>query len=185
MNDGKMKKKSKTELVMVNNSLDTLYNNISKHIDNARQRIQNSVDTEMVNAYWLIGRDIVIEEQNGGNRAEYGRHIIKELSNKLNLKYGKGFSATTLKNARYFYLTYPDTIGQTLSVQFKQNLGWSHYELIMRVSRFEARQFYEIESDKNHWSVRELRRQIASLLFDRLAKSKDKKGLLQLAYKGQ
>lgn len=181
----KMKKTSKNELIMVSNNLDKLYNNISKYIDTARQQIQNSVSTEMVNAYWLIGRDIVIEEQNGGNRAEYGRHIIKELSNQLNLKYGKGFSATSLKNARYFYLTYSDPIGQTVSAQFKQSLGWSHYELIMRVSRSEARQFYEIEADKNHWSVRELRRQIASLLFDRLAKSKDKKGLLRLACRGQ
>ena len=72
---------------------------------------------------------------NSGNRAEYGRHIIKELSNQLTLKYGKGFSTTTLKNARYFYLTYPDTIGQTPSVQFKQGLGWSHYELIMFCTR--------------------------------------------------
>lgn len=108
---------------MVSNNLDKLYNNISKYIDTARQRIQNSIDTEMVTAYWLIGKDIVIEEQNGGNRAEYGRHIIKELSKQLNLKYGKGFSATSLKNARYFYLTYSDTIGQTVSAQFKQSLG--------------------------------------------------------------
>lgn len=178
-------KKSKTEVSTINdNYINKLYTKVSKHIENARQRIQDSVYTEMVNAYWLIGREIVTEEQNGGDRAEYGRHIINELSNQLTFKYGKGFSVTTLKNVRYFYLTYPDAIGQT-SAQFKPSLGWSHYELIMRVSRSEARQFYEIEADKNNWSVRELRRQIASLLFDRLAKSKDKKGLLQLACKGQ
>lgn len=72
-----------------------------------------------------------------------------------------------------------------MSAQFSKNLGWSHYELLMRISRVEARKFYEIEADKNHWSVRELKRQIASLLFDRLAQSKDKEGLLKLSYKGQ
>ncbi len=177
--------KNKLELQAHESTIDNLYIKISKYIDNARQTIQYSIDSEMVNTYWLIGKEIVEEEQNGDNRAGYGRHIIQGLSEKLNTKYSKGFSATALKNARYFYLSYPNVIGQTVSAQFKKGLGWSHYELLMRVARLEARQFYEIEAEKNQWSVRELRRQISSLLFDRLAKSRDKQGLLRLSCEGQ
>ncbi len=165
--------------------IEQLQHQIYKHIDNARQSVQRCIDTEMVKAYYLIGRDIVEAEQRGHTKAEYASYLIKELSINLNKRYNKGFSVTTLKNARYFYLTYKDVIGQTASAQFSKNLGWSHYELLMRISRVETRKFYEIEADKNHWSVRELKRQIASLLFDRLAKSKDKEGLLKLSYKGQ
>ncbi len=176
---------------MINNvniqasDIEQLQHQVCKHIDNARQSIQRSIDTEMVNAYFLIGRDIVEAEQKGNIKAEYASYLIKELSANLNKKYNKGFSVTTLKNARYFYLAYKARIGQTASAQFSKNLGWSHYELLMRLPREEARKFYEIEADKNHWSVRELRRQIASLLFDRLAKSKDKEGLLKLSCDGQ
>ncbi len=173
------------ELNLKDVKIEQLQHQIYKHIDNARQSVQRSIDTEMVKAYYLIGRDIVEAEQNGRTKAEYASYLIKELSINLNKKYNKGFSVTTLKNARYFYLTYKDAIGQTVSAQFSKNLGWSHYELLMRISRVEVRKFYEIEADKNHWSVRELKRQIASLLFDRLAKSKDKEGLLKLSYKGQ
>ena len=176
---------------MINNvniqasDIEQLQHQICKHIDNARQSIQRSIDTEMVNAYFLIGRDIVEAEQKGHAKAEYASYLIKELSVNLNKKYNRGFSVTSLKNARYFYLTYKVRIGQTVSAQFSKNLGWSHYELLMRIPRVEARKFYEIEADRNHWSVRELRRQIASLLFDRLAKSKDKEGLLKLFCDGQ
>jgi predicted nuclease of restriction endonuclease-like (RecB) superfamily len=169
-----------------NNNLNHLYNKLSNHIDNARKTIQRSIDTEMVKAYWLIGRDIIEEEQKGRTRADYASYIIEELSTRLNKQYGKGFGITTLKYARIFYLTYPKSIGQTLSDQldFNINLSWSHYVELMQISRFEARKFYEIEAAKNNWSVRELKRQTASLLFDRLAKSKNKEQFLQLACKG-
>ena len=166
-------------------NIEQLQHQICRYIDNARQSIQRCIDTEMLKAYFLIGRDIVEAEQKGHAKAEYASYLIKALSVNLNKKYNKGFSVTTLKNSRYFYLTYKDRIGQTVSAQFSKNLGWSHYELLMRISRIEARNFYEIEADKNHWSVRELRRQIASLLFDRLTKSKDKEGVLKLSCKGQ
>ena len=165
-------------------NVEQLQYKICKYIDNARESIQRSIDSEMVRAYFMIGRDIVEAEQNGHSKADYGSYLIKELSINLNKKYNKGFSVTSLKNARYFYLVYRGTIGQTLPAQFSRNLGWSHYELLMRIVRIEVRKFYEIEAEKNHWSVRELKRQIASLLFDRLAKSKDKEGLLKLACEG-
>ena len=158
----------------------------------------------MVRAYWSIGKDIVEEEQKGESKAQYGVFLIKELATRLNNKYGKGFGISTLKDIRRFYLLYSNItpIGHALRGQLKNpnknqednifispvfspKLSWIHYRALMRVDRLEARQFYEIEAEKNNWSGRELERQIGSLLFDRLAKSKDKQGLLRLACKGQ
>lgn len=146
-------------------NFDRLYQKISAHIENARQGVQRSIDTEMVKAYWLTGKDIIAEEQGGSERAEYGSFLIKELSERLSKTYGKGFSVATLKNARQFYLVYSDRapIGYALRSQsenLSNNLGWIHYRTLMRVAREEARSFYEIEAVKNNWSGRELERQI-------------------------
>jgi predicted nuclease of restriction endonuclease-like (RecB) superfamily len=159
-------------------NIDVLYQKVSAYIDQARQIIHRTIDTEMVKAYWCIGRDIFVEEQRGKKRAEYGRFLLNELSERLTQKYGRGFSSSTLRDIRLFYQTY-------LEHEFKPNLGWIHYRALMRVHTLEARSFYEIEAEKNCWSGRELERQIDSLLFERLAKSRDKKGLLRLACKGQ
>ncbi len=172
--------------------VEQLFQRISAHIDIARQTVQRTVNTEMVKAYWLIGQEIVEEEQKGKKRAEYGAYLLDELSVRLTKKYIKGFGVTTLKDARQFYLVYADyspirhaVRGEFSNPSFSQNLSWIHYRNLMRISRPEARQFYEIEAEKNNWSGRELERQIGSLLFDRLSLSKDKKGLLKLAKKGQ
>lgn len=186
--------------------IEILYQEATHHIDSAKQHIQLAIDTEIVRAYWYIGRGIVAAEQKGKERADYGSFIIKTLSKKLLDKYGKGFGISTLKDTRQFYLVYEDRISHALRGQSAQHinstelqsivhhdqvqnlhfkLGWIHYRALMRVSRAEAREFYEIEAIKNNWSGRELERQIGSLLFDRLAKSKDKVGLLQLAREGQ
>lgn len=211
-----MKKLSKSNLTSA--PVDSLYFRITEHVDSARQSVQRTVDTEMLKAYWKIGRDIVEAEQKGTSRAQYGQGIIPELSEKLMSKYGQGFSETNLKNMRRFYLEYQldnpirhalraeSQIGQTVSAEsegrernsirytlctesltpeFSPNLGWTHYRELMSVKRKNARSFYEIESSRNNWSARELRRQIGSLLFDRLSKSKDKEGLLKLSSKGQ
>ena len=144
----------------------------------------------MVKAYWLIGREIVEKEQKGQERAAYGSYLLGVLSKKLTEKYNRGFSITTLKDIRQFYLAYSDSApirhavsGESV-MQFSLKLGWIHYRALMRVSRPEARRFYEIEAEKNNWSGRELERQINSLLFDRISKSKDKTGLMQLACHG-
>lgn len=158
-------------------NIDVLYQKASAYIDQARQTILRTIDTEMVKAYWCIGRDIVEEEQQGKRRAEYGSFLLKGLSERLTKKYGKGFSISTLRDIRLFYQTYPN--------EFNPILGWIHYRALMRVHTLEARSFYEVETQKNCWSGRELERQIDSLLFERLAKSKDKKGLMRLACKGQ
>lgn len=170
--------------------IDNLFQKISHHIDSARNNIVRSVDSEMVQAYWHIGRDIVEEEQNGQQRAQYGKQLLQELSKKLTLKYGKGFSVSTLRDIRQFYIVYSSSpihhaVRGELVNYFNSKLGWIHYRALMRVDRPEARSFYEIEAIKNNWNGRELERQINSLLYDRLAKSKDKEGLLQLANEGQ
>lgn len=163
----------------------------STHIDEARNRVQRSVNFEMVKAYWLIGRDIVEAEQNGESRAAYGSYLLKELSLFLTHKYGRGFGISTLKDIRQFYLSYSNleishaVRGQSEDSALSSNLGWIHYRTLMRIDRKNARQFYTIEAVKNCWSGRELERQVNSLLFDRLAKSKDQEGLLTLAKEGQ
>lgn len=179
-------------------SFEKLLNQVSLHIDQARTFVQQSINMAMVQAYWHIGKDIVEEEQAGSHRADYGEQLIDRLSLYLKEAYGRGFSTGNLKDMRRFYLIYPllfnnerviDIKSQTLSGEFniplKSNLGWSHYRELIYIDRNEARQFYEIEAINNDWSVRELKRQIGSLLYDRLAKSKDKEGLLALAQKGQ
>jgi len=182
------------ETLLDHTRIDSLYNRVSSHIDNARQNIQHTIDLEMVKAYWLTGREIVEEEQHGKARAEYGRAILKKLSAKLQGKYKSGFSVDTLEKARKFYLIYQYDIDDQKSATVSRksnlppltpNLSWSHYVELMSVSRPEARQFYALEASKNNWNVRELRRQISSFLFDRLLKSKNKEKVLNLAYKGQ
>ena len=174
------------------NSLDELYNKVSSHINKAKQQVQSSINNEMIIAYWFIGQEIVEFEQSGKERAEYGKSILKELSAKLKIKYKKGFGVDLLERARKFYVEYQlDTEGRKSSTVSRKshnidpNLSWSHYVELMAVSEYNARKFYQIETIKNNWSVRELRRQIGSLLYDRLAKSKDKEGLLQLVHEGQ
>ncbi len=160
-------------------------------LKNARQSVVGAVNQTMVLAYFEIGRMIVEEQQNGKERAEYGKELIDELSNTLTKEFGKGFSSTNLKQMRQFYLSYSkgqtlsddsEQKGQTLSDEFK--LSWSHYLTLMRIDDEAERSFYEIESAKNNWSVRELQRQYDSALYTRLAKSRDKDKLKELSEKG-
>lgn len=175
----------------------TVYDRIYLIINTARSRVLNAVNAEMVKAYWLIGKEIVEEEQRGKERADYGKTIIDNLSKKLMAQYGKGWSPSHLWHMRQFYLTYMDrSVGilhtsraeldktkilRTLSAE----LSWSHYRILMRIDNKNARNFYEIECINNHWSSRELERQKGSMLFERLSLSKDKKAVMRLAKKGQ
>jgi predicted nuclease of restriction endonuclease-like (RecB) superfamily len=149
-------------------------------LDNARTNIVRSINQTMVLAYFEIGKLIVEEEQSGKNRAEYGLQLINELSGSLSKQYGKGFSTTNIKQMRSFYLAYAK--GQTLSDEF--NLSWSHYLKLMRIDDVNERKFYEIESFKNNWSLRELQRQCDSALYTRLALSRNKSKVLELSEKG-
>ena len=158
-----------------------IYDEISSLLKEARKSIVSNINTTMTKTYFLIGKRIVEEEQNGNERAVYGENLIKTLSKRLTEEFGKGFSATNLKQMKSFYVAYRK--GQTVSDQFK--LSWSHYLILMRMENIEERNFYEIESIQNNWSLRELRRQIDSALYERLVLSRDKEKVKELAFKGQ
>lgn len=160
---------------------ENLYNRISKLLKISREKTIRAINTTMVTTYFEIGRLIVEEEQNGKDRATYGKEILKNLSIKLTKEFGKGFSTTNLEQMRKFYKVYG--ISQTLSEEFK--LSWSHYLILMRMEDSNARQFYEIEAINNNWSMRELKRQVNSALYERLLLSKDKKKIIELSQKGQ
>lgn len=174
--------------------IDDLFIKASAHIDRARETVQHTVNIELINAYWRIGRDIVQDQQEGKDRAAYGRAILKDLSKKLIAHYKRGFSVDSLEKARKFYLIYQYASETEISATTSRisdgpplmpNLSWSHYVELISISRDEARQFYALEASSNKWTIRELRRQIDSFLYDRLAKAKDKEQVLALAHKGQ
>lgn len=148
---------------------------------NARQKVAAEVNTTLLSTYWQIGKLIVENEQQHNNRAEYGRQTLKTLSKILTRKFGKGFSVSNLQSMRRFYLTHEKQ--QTVSVK----LSWSHYCELLIISDEQKRSFYEKECEKARWSVRELKRQIESSLFERLLLSNgnaNKEKVLSLSLKG-
>ena len=159
---------------------DGFYSRILDLLKTARKTVVQSVNKTIVDTYFEIGRLIVEEEQNGNSKAEYGQNLIPELSQKLTTEFGKGFSTTNLKQMRTFYLTYSK--GQTVSDEFR--LSWSHYLMLMRIDNVEERNFYEIETAENNWSLRELQRQFDSALYERLALSRNKNEVKKLSEKG-
>ncbi len=161
------------------NKYDQLLNTIGLTIEQARQNAVKAINTELVKANWEIGRHIVKYEQHGEERAEYGTKLLVRLSKDLRQRYGKGFGRRNILDMRRFYLAYQKW--QTVSAK----LSWSHYIALVAISDDTARKFYEKQTVNENLSVRELERQIDSSLFERLALSKDKKGVLQLSEKGQ
>ena len=158
----------------------SFYKEIKKLLQDARQKVYKSINTTMTLTYYEIGKRIVEEEQGGEKRAEYGKSLLKNLSEQLSKEFGKGYSEQNLKNMRQFYLSYKKR--QTLSSEFK--LSWSHYIFLTRIENIKEREFYENEASENSWSLRELKRQFNSGLFERLALSKNKKEVISLS-KGQ
>ena len=173
-----------------NNHID-FYNRVSNLLKEARESVVRTVNNTMVFTYLEIGRMIVNEEQNGKQRAEYGKQIIKELSSRLSTEFGKGFSVTNLQQMKNLYNIYGKQ--QTVSVKSEdgivQNnnfqLSWSHYLFLMRIDNIDERKFYEIETFENNWSLRELQRQFDSSLYERLSLSRNKKAIKELSEKGQ
>jgi predicted nuclease of restriction endonuclease-like (RecB) superfamily len=223
----------------------SLYERIRQILESARTNMARTVNTTQVVANWLIGREIVEEEQRGHNRAEYGHQLIEQLSEQLKADFGSGYSTQNLFYMRQFYRSYPSLIPSSKILHalrgksspkyevaeklhavrgkfnvsdipdatprklaaspvapvfeirhalcseswqpghLHPNLSWTHYRTLLRVDKMDVRAFYEIEAIQNNWSSRELERQINSLLYERLALSRDKKGLLNLAMKGQ
>lgn len=206
-----------------------LYARIREILETARAGVARTVNTTQVMSNWLIGREIVEEEQAGKRRAGYGAELLADLAAGLKADFGSGYGVDNLELFRRFYLEYPRLLPTQISDaarrksgrpggattnseaarrnsnslllppqaktlapdaswqqgQLSPHLSWTHYRRLLRVGRAEARDFYEIEAIRNAWSARELERQINSLLFDRLAKSRDKKGLMRLATRGQ
>ena len=194
-----------------------LFQQVVTLLQNARLQVLRNVNSTMTYTYFEIGRMIVEEEQNGKERAEYGKQILKGLSGQLTKEFGKGFSVRNLEQIRRFFLIYSKSetlsrilqipISQTVSaklensktksvISFSENsisklaisffkLTWTHYVFLMRIDDEKERRFYEIESEKYNWSVRELKRQYDSALYTRLTLSRDKKGILELSEKGQ
>lgn len=204
----------------------TLYDRVRQILESARATVARSVNTTQVAANWLIGREIVEEEQEGKKRAAYGEQLLEGLAARLAKDFGNGYSVHNLKFMRRFYQRYPNLVDQNVNAvaqisgadkvcniasdvpdmsigyalriksdarpgkawepgRLSPNLSWTHYRTLLRVDRPEARAFYEIEAINNNWTARELERQICSLLYERLALSRDKKGLMRLATKGQ
>lgn len=165
--------------ISLNNN--STYAKISDLLVLAKKNVIQSVNRTMVITYFEIGKVIIEEEQKGSNKAEYGKNLITDLSQRLTSAFGKGFSATNLKQMRTFYLIYSK--GQTPSDVFK--LSWSHYLLLMRIDNIDERRFYEIETFENNWSIRELQRQYDSALYERLVLSRNKNEIKILSEKGQ
>ena len=194
-----------------------IFQQVVELLQNARQQVLRTVNSTMTVTYFEIGRIIVEEEQNGKDRAEYGKQLLKGLSQQLTKEFGKGFSIDNLGNMRKFYLAYSisESLTRILQIQKSQSLTeefesqktqsvisfseesiskslisffkltWTHYVFLMRIDDEKERRFYEIESEKYNWSVRELKRQYDSALYTRLALSRDKEGVLKLSEQGQ
>lgn len=184
----------------------SLYKSIKELIENSKSNIVRHVNAAIILTYYEIGRMIVEDQQKGKYRADYAKKILEQLSTKLTKEFGKGYSLTNLEYIRKFYLIYrgripQSTIGESrtnrkmISSQIPQSvieefktpfaLSWTHYIHLLKIENDDERIFYEIEAVRGNWSVRELQRQFNSSLFERLALSKDKKAIKELARKGQ
>lgn len=161
-----------------NTMLNSLIANIEETVMKAKEKLAGSVNSTMTETYWLIGKYIVESEQNGNIKATYGKGLLTTLSKELSLRLGKGYSRPNLNNMRKFYLTYPNC--QVVS----DKLSWSHICELIKIDDDLERSFYEKETVKERWGVRELQRQMDTSLYLRLAVSKDKEGILALAKQG-
>jgi predicted nuclease of restriction endonuclease-like (RecB) superfamily len=168
-----------SDLTFKDDSYQQLLSRIGECLTLGRQRAAAQINLLLVETYWQIGRYIVEFEQEGRERADYGSKLLQELSRDLKAVYGKGFSRSNLQYMRLFYLTYENC--QTLSGK----LSWSHYTELLAISDDLARSFYEQQCILDGWSVRELKRQKDSALFERVALSKDRAEILALARDGQ
>jgi predicted nuclease of restriction endonuclease-like (RecB) superfamily len=183
----------------------TLYERIRNLLLSARKSVARGVDLIQVQTNFEIGRHIVEFEQQGSERAKYGKQLLDNLSSRLGTEFGKGFARSNVAAMRSFYLAYANRakIVQTVSGQSKDNrvasivqivsgqfnaefsLSWSHYVFLLGIKKPEERSFYEIEATNQSWTLRELKRQFDTSLYERLALSRDKDGIRKLALEGQ
>lgn len=155
--------------------VDKLIAEIRQIINQSRESAARSINHTLTLMYWQIGHTIVEDEQQGKERAGYGKALIKNLSIQLVAEYGENFSSRNLQLSRQFYLTFPNV--NSLSSQ----LTWTHYKALVRIDDLNKRDFYLAEAGKNAWTVRQLERQINSLLYERLLMSQDKESVLAIA----
>ena len=197
-----------TEITEV--KVDALFEKIAGLIEESRKKVSSAINIAEVYTKYNVGRYIIEHEQEGKYKAAYGKQVLKQLSEKLTSRYGKGWSVETLTATRKFYHTFSNSVNTVYEIPAEANkseaskivntvyeiqdttpvthkfvLSWSHYLVLMRVSDANARSFYEIECAKQNWSVRWLQRQVNSSLYERLALSKDKSEVLRLAQEGQ
>lgn len=170
------------ELDKTENNYQSLISQISSTYLEGQKNAVLAVNSFLVETYWQIGRYIVEFEQNGKAKAEYGKALLKNLSEDLSIAHGKGFSLSNIYLMRQFFIKYPKF--QTASGKFKR-LSWSHFCELIPIDNELERQFYETQCQIENWNIRELKRQKKSSLFLRLAVSKDKEGILKLAHEGQ
>jgi len=195
-----MPNKKKKNIIIAKNDYSILITDINDLLESARKYSARSVNSILTAAYWFIGRRIVEYEQNGSDRADYGLNLLLRLSSDLSSKLGKGFSVDNLESMRLFYLAYsavsisetlsrkshaqiPETASRNLDLNLLVDafpLSWSHYVmLVRRVKDEEARKFYESETLRSGWSVRQLDRQIATQFYERSLLSKNKAAMLK------
>lgn len=161
------------------NAYQALLKQVGEALERGRRRAAEAVNSAMVQTYWDVGRRIVEYEQDGHEKAEYGAEVLTRLSNDLTAAYGKGFSKSNVFYMRKLYLMFPKV--QTVS----EFLSWSHYVELLKIDDPLERSFYEKEAQSEHWGVRELKRQMKSMLFHRIALSTDRSEVLKLAQQGQ
>ena len=155
----------------------SFYSDVKGIIQDARAEAVRSVDFQRVLMYWRLGERIFVEEQKGMDRAEYGAYLIKNLVNVIEPEFGSGFGIRQIERARQFYRAYP--IASALRTQF----NWSQYRLLIQIDDAHKREYYELETLNNHWTGREMERQINSMLYERLLLSNDKGSVLAVARK--
>jgi len=159
-------------------SFDDCLSRVREILTQGRRHALQAVNTAMVQTYWQVGREIVEEEQRGTDRAEYGARLVETLAQQLTLEFGKGFAARSLWFMRDVYLAFP------ILNALRSELSWTHYRLLTRVQNPQARSFYEAECATARWSTRELERQISTLLYERLALSRNEAGRQALSQHG-
>ncbi|WP_212005199.1 YhcG family protein [Chitinophaga sp. HK235] len=145
---------------------------IRNMLSTARQKAYAAINSTMVEAYWLIGKRVVEEEQNGKEKADYGTFLIKELAKHLTEEFGKGFDERELRRMRQFFLTFP------IRDALRPELSWTHYRILLRVESPTARDYYVTEVAAQSWSTRQLERNINTLYYERLLSTQNKRAAL-------